>query len=648
MNTSRNVYLQMKSLAEAREILFRHFPVQKRPESETLTVPDAVGRVLAVPVFARLSSPAFHLAAMDGIAVSAADTFGSSESSPKTLALGAQADYVNTGHVLPPGRDAVIMIENVEVIDGTRVRIDAPVFPWRNVRKIGEDIVATELLFPRNHRISPYCLGAILAAGVFQVAVRCRPRVLIIPTGSELVDWRDPEFSTLQPGQVLETNGHVLGALVEAAGGTFELHPIVGDRHSRIQTALEHAVAHKFDLIMTVGGSSAGSEDFTRPVVEKLGKVLVHGVTMMPGKPLLIGDIQGVPILGMPGYPVSTIMAFEQFAAPLLARMLGQPEERRPQAPVMPTRKIPSRLGLEEFVRVKIGRVGERLVATQLPRGAGSITSLTEADGIIRIPNHSEGVAAHTPVMAELLRPRHFIDHTLVAVGSHDNTLDVLRDELKIHAPDLSLSSSHVGSLGGLMAIKNGVCHLAGSHLLDTEDGTYNGSYIRRYLPDREIVQVNLVLRDQGLIIPKGNPKGIESVADLVRDDLAMINRQLGSGTRILLDYEFKRHQLDPRSIRGYENEEFTHMAVAVAVLSGTVDLGVGIYAAAKALDLDFIPLVQEQYDLIIPAEYFASEDVTLLLDVITSARFQKRILELGGYDTTHTGQVMARFGPPS
>jgi putative molybdopterin biosynthesis protein len=449
----------------------------------------------------------------------------------------------------------------------------------------------------------------------------------------------------LQPGLVLETNGHVLGALVEAAGGEFELHPIVGDRRESLKEALSTATQGAYDLVMTVGGSSAGSEDFTRPVLDALGKVLVHGVTMMPGKPVLLGDINGVPVLGMPGYPVSTIMAFEQFTAPLMARMLGQPEPRRQEIPASPTRKIPSKLGLEEFVRVKIGRVGETLVATPLPRAAGCITSLTEADGIIRIPNHSEGAPAHTPVTAELLRPRYGIDHTIVIVGSHDNTLDTLRDELKIHAPEISISSSHVGSLGGLMAIKNGVCHLAGSHLLDTGDGSYNGSYIRRYLPDREIVQVNLVLRDQGLILPKGNPKGIKGIADLAREEVSLINRQGGSGTRILLDYELQRHDIDPAAIKGYTDEEFTHMAVAVAVLSGAVDVGVGIFAAAKALNLDFIPLVQEQYDLIIPAEEFETPHLAMLMKVVKSADFQKRVDLLGGYDTSRTGQIMDRFG---
>jgi len=640
MTASRNVYLQMKPLAEARRILLEHFPSQAGPGTEFVSVPEAVGRILAAPVTARLSSPPFHLAAMDGIAVAAADTFGCSEVQPIELPVGDKAVYVNTGHVLPPGTDAVIMIEHVEIIDQTRVRIEAPVFPWRNVRKIGEDIVATEQLFPRNHRITPYCVGAILAAGVFSVEVRCRPRVMIIPTGNELVDWQSPQFSELEPGQVLETNGHVLGALVEAAGGTFTLHPIVGDRLDELKAALAAAAGGGFDLIMTVGGSSAGSEDYTKPAVQDLGEVLVHGVTMMPGKPVLLGDIGGLPILGMPGYPVSTIMAFEQFAVPLMTRMLGQPDARRQEVTVHPTRKIPSRLGLEEFVRVKIGRVGEGLVATQLPRAAGCITSLTEADGIIRIPNHSEGVPAHKPATAELLRPSHFIDNTIVIVGSHDNTLDILRDELKSQAPDMSISSSHVGSLGGLMAIKNGVCHLAGSHLLDTADGSYNRSYIRRYLPDREIVQINLVLRDQGLIVPKGNPKEIQGIADLGRDDLTLINRQSGSGTRILLDYELMRHQIDPRAINGYSDEEYTHMAVAVAVLSGTVDVGVGIFAAAKALGLDFIPLVQEQYDLIIPAEHFKTAHLDILLAVINTTRFKNRVVELGGYDTSRTGRA--------
>jgi putative molybdopterin biosynthesis protein len=639
--TKRNVYLKMKTLPEAREIVRREFPLADILSAEEVAVPDAVGRVLARPVAARISSPNFHAAAMDGVAVKAERTFGASATRPKQIHVGREAFHVNTGHVMPQQTDAVIMIEHVRVLDETRIEIEAPIFPWQNVRKIGEDIVATELLFPQNHVITPYCIGALLNGGVFSVAVKAKPQVLIIPTGSELVDWRRLDPADLKPGQVLETNSFVLGKLVESCGGIYERHDPLRDDPETIQQAVQRAVSGAYQVVLIVGGSSAGSEDFARNVIEQLGEVLVHGVTIMPGKPVVIGKVAHKPVIGIPGYPVSAIIAFEQFVRPLICGLLGQPEPERETIPVQPTRKIASKLGLEEFLRVKIGQVGRRVVATPLPRGAGSITSLTEADGIVRIPNHVEGISEGEVVTAELLRPLSSIQRTLVVVGSHDNSLDILANQLKATNSRVTLSSSHVGSLGGLMAVKRGVCHVAGSHLLDTEDGTYNISYIRKYLPQIPVRVTNLVLRDQGLIVRHGNPRGICGIEDLGREDVTFINRQPGSGTRILLDYRLKQIGLDPARINGYQNEEYTHMSVAVAVLSGTVDVGLGIYAAARALRLDFIPIVTEQYDLVIPTEHLETEMIQRLLEIINSPAFKQQVESLGGYHTERTGEMI-------
>jgi len=641
VNTKRNVYLNMKPLEEARQILFDHFPGTGTMATDIVTPPDAVGRILAEPVVAAVSSPNFHAAAMDGVAVNAEETFGASETRPKELAVGTQAIFLNTGHVMPEGTDAVIMIEKIQTVGDDRIRIEAPAFPWQHVRKMGEDIVATELLYPRGHTVTPYCVGALISGGVYRVPVRKRPKVLIIPTGSELVDWRTTPPENLKPGQVLETNAYVLEKMIDACGGETLRHERVMDDLDMIRQTVADAVAGDVDMVMTIGGSSAGSEDYALPVLQSLGRLLVHGVTIMPGKPVILGDIQEKPFFGIPGYPVSAIIAVEQFVQPLIKHMLGVADHPRQSVAVVPTRKIASRLGVEEFLRVKLGQVGDRIVATPLPRGAGMITSLTEADGIIRIPSQAEGIKDSDPVQAELLKPLPAIRNTIVIVGSHDNTLDVLADQLRAGDGALTLSSSHVGSMGGLMAVKRGVCHLAGAHLLDTETGGYNLSYVKRYLPDTPVRLVNLVMRDQGLIIPKGNPKGIEGIEDLGREDIVFMNRQGGSGTRILLDYRLGQIGLSPEQINGYTSEEFTHMNVAVAVLSGTADAGLGIYAAAKALNLDFIPVVTEQYDLIIPQVYFESGNIQVLLETIGTPAFKTRVEALGGYSTEKTGNII-------
>jgi putative molybdopterin biosynthesis protein len=641
MQSPRNVYLKMETLQEAIKIVNAQFSVDETLVAEEIPVPQAVGRVLAEPIYAKASAPHFNAAAMDGLAVKAQSTFGASEAVTKELAIGREAIYVNTGHVMPPETDAVIMIEHVNVIDDDRIEIDKPVFPWQNVRKVGEDIVATELLFPQNHMITPYCVGALLTGGLFKVPVKKKPKILIIPTGSELFDWRSQSLDSVKPGQVLETNSFMLGCLVEKFGGTYTRHEMLVDDPEIIKQVVDEAVNQDYQMILVLGGSSAGSEDYAKGVILGLGTVLVHGVTIMPGKPVVIGNVRGKPVFGMPGYPVSAIIAFEQFVRPILKRMLGQPDPPVQTIDVEPTRKIASKLGVEEFLRVKLGQVGNRVVATPLPRGAGCITSITEADGIIRIPNHIEGIKDNETALAELLRPISSVKQTIVVVGSHDNTLDVLANRIKVKHSHLSLSSSHVGSMGGLMAVKRGACHLAGSHLLDTEDGSYNVSYIAKYLPEIEVKLVNLVYRDQGLIVGRGNPKGIKGIEDLARKDISFINRQPGSGTRILLDYRLNQIGINSEDIIGYQHEEFTHMAVAVAVLSGTVDAGLGIYAAARALDLDFIPVVTEQYDLIIPLAHFESENIQLLLESINSREFKHHVEALGGYSTEKTGKII-------
>ncbi|SCY88807.1 molybdopterin biosynthesis protein [Desulfoluna spongiiphila] len=639
----RNVYLDMISLEEAQQRITRHFGSRRLPKA---MVPSAraAGRVLAEPVFARASSPGYHAAAMDGIAVLAETTYGASEGRPRTLVVGETAFPVNTGHRLPEGCDAVIMIEAVNPVSDTEVEIESPAYPFQSVRKMGEDIVATELLFPTGHLITPYCVGALITAGMFEVAVYETPKVLIIPTGSELVALTGEGTAQLEPGRIFESNSHMLAAMVERDGGIAETHPIIEDDPAAISACVAKAAEEGVDAILIIGGSSAGSADYARTVVSGLGTLLFHGVTIMPGKPVLAGEVKGVPVFGMPGYPVSAIVAFEQCLSPLLASLAGRSFEPKATLAVTPSRKVASKLGVEEFLRVKLGQVGDRIIATPIAGGAGTLTSITEADGIIRIPPQVEGLAAGPEVSCELLRPASAVGRTLVAVGSHDNTLDLMADEIRRDAGTVRLSSSHVGSMGGLMALKRRTCHLAGIHLLDPSDGSYNRSYVETYLPDRSLTLVNLVTREQGLMVAKGNPRGITGMEDLTRDGVRFVNRQGGSGTRILLDYRLKALGIDDKLIDGYTRDEYTHMSVAVAVLSGTADAGLGIYAAARALDLDFIPVVTEQYDLLIDNDYLDTPMVTALLATIRSQRFKTRVLALGGYSTDTTGEVVARF----
>ena len=639
---SRRIYLKMKSLKEARDIFLAHWSLAEMLSAEAVATVESAGRVTAAPIFARFSSPTFHSAAMDGIAVRAEHTFGARPENPMELRIGTHARWINTGQPMPAEADAVIMVENIHQIDAETVEIQAATYPWQNVRKVGEDIVATELLLPQNHQIKAYDIGALLAAGVLELQVYRRPQVLIIPTGNELVEaeaLKDKE--NVPAGEIVEFNSWVLVNLVRQWGGKCDRHPIIPDDPALLRQELLNGVGGNYDVIIINAGSSAGSEDHTANLIADLGEVLVHGVAIMPGKPTVLGDIKGKPVVGNPGYPVSAVISMEQFVRPLLYRMQGLDEPEPDMVEAYPAQKIPSKLGVEEFLRVNIGRVGDRLIATPLARGAGSITSLTQATGFLRIPDTVEGVTESESHAVTLLTSRRGIERTLVVVGSHDMTLDLIANLLKKCDPQINLASSNVGSLGGLLALRKSTAHLAGSHLLDCETGEYNISYINRYLSGVEVYLINLVHREQGLIVAPGNPKSIKGLEDLIREEVSFVNRQAGSGTRILLDWRLEQLGIDSAKIKGYEGEEYTHMAVAVDVLSGTADVGMGIHAAAQALALDFIPVTTERYDLVIPAEHYDNPLVQELLEVIGSQEFKKQVMALGGYDVRDTGRII-------
>lgn len=635
----RKIYLNMQSLEKAQQLFWSRFADSGTGE-EKISCRESLGRITAKAVIARRSSPSFHSAAMDGLAVNAADTFGAFDDTPKTLSLkDGQAVMINTGYPMPLDKDAVIMIEHVLLSeDSAQGIIRAPVYPWQNVRKVGEDIVATELLFPGHHQITPPDIGALLTAGRTEVLVHKKPKVIIIPTGNELVSPQSEE-ETIPSGHTIESNSAVLAALAEEVGATPHVHKIIKDDYQSIKDTLSKAVDSDADLIVINAGSSAGSADYTVQVIEELGEVLVHGVTIMPGKPTILGVINNKPIVGNPGYPVSALISFEQFVLPLLAKMQGKTLEEPHHITALNAKNIPSRGGIEEFRRMITGKIGGHFITVPLKKGAGAITTVTKANSILRIPAASEGVSRREEVRLELLRPREQIEKTILCTGSHDLSLDLLHDFLKRSTPAYPLASTHVGSLGGIMALRDNMTHIAGSHLLDPEDGSYNSSYIKRYLHQQDIRCITLVHRQQGFMVASGNPKEIASIKDLLQNDVTYINRQAGSGTRVLLDYELEKQGLDADHIQGYEYEEYTHMAVAVAVLSGKADAGLGILGAARALGLDFIPLVEERYDLIIPSDFFEVPSIGRLIAIINSQKFQEEVEKIGGYSTRETGQ---------
>lgn len=636
----RIVYLDSVPADEARERLFAALAEAGwGPKEEMVPVDQALGRIVARPVAARISAPHYHASAVDGVAVKARETFGAMETSPITLSFGTQAHWVDTGDPLPAGCDAVIMVEDVNLLDdgvqkGARCEILAPSAPWQHVRPIGEDVVATEILIPERQVLRPQDLGALLASGVLEVPVIKQPVVTFIPTGTELVQPKaDP-----QTGEIIEFNSRVILGRVTEWGGTPVRHEIVVDNYDQIKQAVLEAVRSS-DIVIVNAGSSAGSEDFTVHVLGELGKVIAHGVAIKPGKPVMMGIIEGKPFIGLPGYPVSTWLTADLFVKPLVYKAQGLPVPQRERVTATLARRLTSPMGVEDYVRVKLGRVGEKLIATPMGRGAGVISSLVRADGLLVVPAGREGIGEGSDVEVELLRPLAEIQDTVVVIGSHDTALDLMASFLRRDGSSHYLSSAHVGSLGGLMALKRGEAHMAGVHLLDEATGDYNTAYLRRYL-GRPALLVLLARREQGFLVPKGNPKGITSFADLAREDVTYVNRQRGAGTRLLLDYHLKQAGISPSQVQGYTREEFTHLNVAATVKSGAADTGLGIYSAAKALDLDFIPITWEEYELCIPMELEQHPGIQAVLRLINQPAFQQAMSDMGGYDVSEAGRI--------
>jgi putative molybdopterin biosynthesis protein len=641
---ARKRYLKKTPLTEARE-MFLGTVEPSRLALEEIAVDDGLDRITAEPVFAKISSPHYHASAMDGICVRAEDTFGATEFVGKKLNLTntdtpgpAAFKYVDTGNALPAWANAVIMIEKVHQVDDYTIEIFESVAPWNHVRLVGEDVVATELLLPRSHRLRPYDLGALLAAGHTTVRVKCRPKVGIIPTGDELIQ----PGEEAKPGAVIDFNSTVLAAFVREWGGTPVKYPRARDDLVLLKQAVRQA-AEECDLVTIIAGSSAGEHDLTSDVVAESGDLLAHGIDVMPGKPAVLGRVGDKPVIGVPGYPVSAIVIAREILRPALEKFLGSAAPVYPKVRAIVPKKIASHLGLEEFLRVTLGRVGEKLVAVPLARGAGVITTMVHADGLMRIASLVEGLNAGDEADVELLRPIADIENTILCTGSHDLAIGVLEDQLKLRHAELKIAATNVGSLGGLLALQRGETHIAGTHLLDPETGAYNVPDIQRTIPKVPVVLVHLAQREQGILVTSGNPKSIRTLEDLTRAGVRFVNRQPGSGTRVLLDYELKKRGIDAASLSGYEREEFTHMAVGVAIASGLADAGLGVRAAANALGLDFLPVASEQYDLLVARSFFESPRGAQLLEIMASAGFKAAVASLGGYDTTSAGHIIYR-----
>ncbi len=640
----RNIFVKNHPLSEAKDLWHKALAEIGFGSSTTalksIPVDESLGYRLAEPVFAIHSSPSYNAAAMDGIAVHFADLAQASEASPIHLGK-SEFVAVNTGNALPESFDAVVRIEDVHYVNDDEVELAIPATPWQHVRTIGEDIVATELILPEGHKIRPIDQGAMLATGVTTIKVRRPPKVQVIPTGSELIQ----PGQVAKPGQIIEFNSRILAGYLNDWGAEASGSAPVIDDPEHLRTVIKKRVQEN-DIVVLNAGASAGTRDYTSHVLAELGEVIAHGVAIKPGKPVILAIVDNTPVIGLPGYPVSAILTMRLFVRDMVYAFMDMETPQAQMIDAVMSRPLASSMGVDEYVRVTLGQVDNNFMATPSGKGAGAVMSLVRADGLLTIPAGSEGIGAGEKVQIELLRPQQEIESTLVFIGSHDNILDVIANQLYKQRPATRISSAHVGSMGGIMAIRRGEAHLAGTHLLDEESGEYNIPFIKRFLADIPLQLINLCYREQGLIVQKGNPLAITDFADIAERNLSFINRQKGAGTRLLTDKILADLNIEPASIQGYDHEEYTHMSVAAAIAGGSVDTGMGIRAAAVALNLDFVPITEERYDLILPMKFKEDIKVGIVLDLMRNdTNFHAKVVSLGGYDLRDCGKVMYEQG---
>lgn len=648
-------YLHDIPLDEARRIIERELNqtgISKFCSTEKIALDEnAIGRKLAQTIWAKQSSPHYHASAMDGFATFAKWTDGADTSKAITLSIPDQARWVDTGDPLPDFANVVIPVEEIEAkaeeqslqkskVGSITIRKSSS--PWSHVRSMGEDIVVSQLVLPKGRILSAFDLGAIAASGYTDLEVLRKPIVGVIPTGTELVPIGEP----LKRGDILEFNSLVLAGQCKQIGADAIRFPIVIDDLERIKTSVIDAV-EKCDLVILNAGSSAGSEDYSARAISELGEVFFHGVAVRPGHPVIFGivkrrDGKPVPIFGAPGYPVSAALTLNIFIEPILRAWLAEQTGVSNTISARFTKKITSPSGDDDYVRVMVGDVNGKMVAAPLSRGAGVITSLINADGITIIPKGQQGLTRGDKVPVQLFKGEHEIKNSILCIGSHDLVLDILSQ--KLFEKNRRFITANVGSLGGLISLGKGDSHIAGSHLLNEADGEYNTSFIKEYLPELSIYRLGFTKRDQGLLVKKGNPLGLRSMDDIVEKSALFVNRQKGSGTRILFDYALRKGKLTSEQILGYDNEEFTHLNLAVAIASSKADCGLGIPMAAQALDLDFVPLFEEQYDLVTTREFYHSELFVPLIEVISDGTFQNEVNGLIGYKTHRMGDIIGKI----
>ncbi|MBM7624535.1 molybdopterin biosynthesis protein [Sporohalobacter salinus] len=631
----RNIYLDKLPLAEAKDIILTNLTANYTEVTERVEVEETLGRITARAIYAKNSSPHYYAAAMDGIAVDVADTFGAGKRSPKKLIIGEDAFFVDTGDAISKDCNGVIMIEDINQLDENIVEITTSAAPGQHIRSIGEDILASQLLVPANTKLDSVDIGGLLAGGITEIEVKKEPEVAILPTGTELVE----PGNSLKPGEIVEYNSRVISSQIKQWGAIPVKADKVKDDYDLIKEQVNQ-LSQQYDLVLIIAGSSAGAEDYTSQVIKDLGELLFHGVAIKPGKPLMAGIVNEKLVIGVPGYPVSAYLDNRLFVKPVIERLLGSTCSQPDIVKAELTYDLVSKLGEEEFVRVNIVRIEGKLKAIPLQRGAGVINSVMESDGFVRISNLSQGINRGEQVEVEL---RKNIDYNrnLLIVGEKDLVYEILSNQLKLSRVNLNLKFKNFDSNTALETLEQRIANLALIRTVGTPQ-QIDRSWLQERL-DQQVVVVKLAVSDIGLVIQSNSSLAINGIRDLNQEGISFVNLQQGTASRCLLDNKLKTAGIDSKEVVGYNQEESTARSAANLVKEGIVDVGLASREVAELFDLDFISLGKVTSSLIIPESQWEDEKIKNLLGVINSSKFKSELRKIAGYNIEECEEIIEK-----
>lgn len=638
----RKVFRELKSLDEVKELVMKYELPERK---EVVSIWDALGRVLAEDIVSPVDVPGFDRAMLDGYAVRAEDTFWADEDNPVEFKVVGEASAgrffpgevgrgeaveVATGAPIPKGANAVVR-EELTSKKEERVLVFRAVSPGENIQGAGSDVRSGETIAYRGSTLTPRDLGVLAAAGIKEVPVIAKPKVGIFSTGDELVQ----PGGELSYGKIYDVNSVTIFASVLEDGGEPEFLGILPDDYEEIKASLASGL-RDFDLLLISGSTSAGAGDIIYRVLNELGPpgVIVHGISIHPGKPTVIAEANGKLVVGLPGYPTSCLTVYRELVSPLIRKWSGKLYGDEKEVLARVAERIYGERGRRDLLPVHIVRDGELLVFP-VPTGSEAISTLSRADGYVIMEELREILEE-----GELVKVKLFTNKIadLSVIGSHCLGLELILAEMRKLGYQIKFVP--VGSTGGFKAIARGEADIAGVHAFDPETMDYNKPFLRKFSLEEAAVLVRGYRRSQGLIVGKGNPKGIRGIRDLLeREDVVIVNRNKGSGTRILLDHLIKleAEQLGLSfeeavgRIKGYWSEAKSHNAVAAAVKNGIADVGIGIKTVARLYDLDFIPLVEENYDFLVRRTSLGKKSVIEFLRILRDPEFRNKMNSLDG-----------------